>query len=262
MDFDRFKQIIITNKEYEESVNESVIRFADIMPIQRNFTKVMKEIGEFLDIIVLQIPMRSEEIGAVSYKTKHSKYIILNSNQPSCKMYFSFYHDIYHVLNGSTKFINELKEVHLNKDYLYDENEIKANLFSAKILMPDLEFKKMYDTYSSKDNAFNIVILKLMNYFNSPYVAVLLRLFELNLLKSTENVETYLKLNEADLIQIFCENGISSDILKPTFEDDSTYLTTKIEKEAQSLISQNLLDEAKYDKLITRINIFIEAIKK
>ena len=34
------------------------------------------------------------------------------------------------------------REVHFNQDYDSNDNERKANLFAANLLMPELEFKK------------------------------------------------------------------------------------------------------------------------
>ena len=205
--------------------------------------------------------MKFSDFGAVFFDTGYSKYLLLNSNQPRCKMYFSFFHDIYHVLKGSTNYINERKEVHFNDNYLMDENECKANLFAAKILMPEHEFKYMYNLY--KANKVNLVdtVLKLMNYFSSPFMAVLIRLFELNLIDSLENVVELLDFNDTVLKYKLNEIGISDEILQPTLNDEMEYILKIIEKHAEELISNNLLDEYRYNSIMERIKIFYEEIK-
>lgn len=260
MEFKRFKNIVRNNLKYEEYIDEIVENFYHEISIKGDMIKLLKEIGTELSILVIQIPMKMDTIGAVSYKTSFSKYILLNSNQPSCKMYFAFYHDIYHLLKGSTSIVNEQKKVHFNEDYLEDEHECKANLFAASILMPKLEFKNIYKLYNEKEVDFNIVVFKLMNYFNAPYVAVLLRLFELRLITDMENIAEYLKYSEYDLFNEFNKNGISDEILKPTLSNDSVYLYNMINKDAEKLIDKGLLSEIKYTKLAERIKIFIEDI--
>lgn len=261
MDIKRFADIIKRNSIYEDEVERNIDEFFDKICINGDMTKLIKEAGEALDILVVNIPMKIDTIGAVSYKTNYSKYILLNSNQPRCKMYFAFYHDIYHILNGASNIINEQKEVHFNEDYLSDKNECKANLFAANILMPKNSFKRIFKIYNEKENDLKITIFKLMNYFNAPYIAVLLRLFELNLIKDLSGISDYLTLKEEDLFDEFKENGISDEILKPTFDDDSAGLYKLIKTHADKLINKNLLSEAKYKRLITRIENFIKDIR-
>ena len=261
MNIKRFTNIIKRNSIYEDEVEKNIDDFFETICINGDMTKLIKEVGSALDILVFNIPMKIDTIGAVSYKTNYSKYILLNSNQPRCKMYFAFYHDIYHVLNGASNIINEQKEVHFNEDYLSDENECKANLFAASVLMPKNTFKRIFKIYNEKETDLKITIFKLMNYFNSPYIAVLLRLFELNLIKDLSYVNDYLTLKEEDLFDEFKENGISDDILKPTFDDDSACLYKLIKSDAEKLISKNLLSEAKYNRLLVRIDNFIKDIR-
>lgn len=260
MKFSRFTNIIKKNSEYEEEIEEKVEEFYNIIGIKGDMTKLIKEIGHKLKILVIQIPMRMETIGAVSYKTSFSKYILLNSNQPSCKMYFYFYHEIYHVLNGTTNIVNEQKEVHFNEDYFYDDNECKANLFAANILMPKIEFKNIYKIYKEDETDLKVIIFKLMNYFDAPYVAVLLRLFELKLLVNVKGMEKYLEYSECDLFNEFNKNGISDEILKPTLSNDSVFLYNRLENDSRNLIDKGLLGEIKYKRIIERIKIFIKDI--
>ena len=42
--------------------------------------------------------------------------------------------------------------------------------------MPKNTFKRIFKIYNEKETDLKITIFKLMNYFNSPYIAVLLRL--------------------------------------------------------------------------------------
>jgi len=133
----------------------------------------MKEIADKLDVLIFQVPLIDSDFGAVFLDTGYSKYLLLNSSQPRSKMYFSFCHDIYHILSGVPEYINEKREVHFNNDYPSNENEGKANLFAANLLMPEVEFRKMYDLYKADNNDIEEIVAKLMNYFSSPFVAVL-----------------------------------------------------------------------------------------
>jgi Zn-dependent peptidase ImmA (M78 family) len=164
-------------------------------------------------------------------------------------MNFSFYHDIYHIIEGSSSIIDEYRDVHLNESYLYDEHECKANLFAANILMPQLEFIDKYDLYNKKfKNNLKIVIFKLMNYFSAPYMSIVIRLNELNLLKDLEIVDSLLLYNDKDLKIEFNKLGISDEILKPTLADDTIYLSETIKNEGKELLKKELITEYKYSR--------------
>lgn len=263
MNFKRFKEIIQNGREYEKEVDEVVEEFQKTVNfnLNGNITKLMKEIAERLGLFMIEIPMKDTDFGAVFLDSGYSKYLLLNSNQSRCKMYFSFFHDIYHVLRGATNYINERREVHFNNDYLMDENECKANLFAAKLLMPKFEFINMYNLYKSNNSSLEDITLKLMNYFNSPFVAVLIRLFELDLIDSMEDVIELLNINDEKLKDKLNKIGISDEILKPTLNDEMEYIFKLLEINGLKLIEENLLDENRYRNIINRLEKFYKEIK-
>lgn len=243
MELSRLKKILQINEDIQKIIEPIIKNFYEIINLDGDVVKLTKEVGMLLGISVFTIPMKDSEFGAVSYKTKYSKYILLNSNQPLCKMNFSFYHDIYHIIEGSSKITDEYKEVHLNESHLYDEHECKANLFAANILMPRNKFINVYELYNKQsNNDLKTVIFKLMNYFSSPYMSVVIRLNELNLLKDLKIVDSLLLYNDKDLKSEFNKLGISDEILKPTLSDDTIYLIDTIKKEGIELLKKELID--------------------
>lgn len=46
-------------------------------------------------------------------------------------------------------------------------------MFAVNLLMPEYEFRKMYELYNDDSENTFYTVIRLMNYFNSPYVAVL-----------------------------------------------------------------------------------------
>lgn len=263
MDFNRFKDIIKNGREYEDEVDKAIFDFNQIIKfnINGNITKLMREIAEGLELFMIEVPMIDSDFGAVFLDFGYSKYLLLNSNQSRCKMYFSFFHDIYHVLKGSTNYINERREVHFNNDYLRDENESKANLFAAKLLMPKNEFKNMYNLYQSNSSNLEETILKLMNYFSSPFVAVVIRLFELELIDSMENIIGLLDIKGETLNNKLNKIGISDEILRPTLNDEMEYIFELLKIEGRKLMEADLLDEYRYYNIIERLKKFYEEIK-
>lgn len=261
MNYDRFSKIVKNTKNIENEVKEVLDEFHEKINIDCDSIKRIKDVGEAFEINVFDIPMKEKDFGAVSYKTGYSKYIFLNTNQPRCKMNFSYYHDIYHILRGSSNMLNESKDVHLNEDYLLDENECKANLFSAMIIMPERKFKLMYSQYYKSHKDLKATVYKLMSYFSAPYISVLLRICELNLIENMRDMDEYLIYDDNELINEFNILGISDEILKPTLADDSKFLYKTIEDTAKKLIKKGLMDKEKYERLKANIIRLVEGIK-
>ncbi|SNT11417.1 protein of unknown function [Anaerovirgula multivorans] len=253
MNFSRFKEIILKNREYERSVKEAVKDFHSQVFLDSDIPKVMREIGKKLDTLIIEIPMRDSDFGACYLGTGYSKYLLLNSNQPRSKMYFSYCHDIYHILNGAPDYINEKREVHFNQEYFVNENESKANLFAANLLMPEIEFNKMFELFSEDNERIDYVIAKLMNYFNAPFVAVLIRLYELQILKDTGIVKELLEFDAEKMEELFEELWLDKEILEPSLKDEMGYLLETVKREGQRLVKEELLSEVNLESIIKNI---------
>lgn len=263
MEFKRLKDIVQNNRKYEEDIKETLKEFHDIVKWSGDIPKIIKEIGKKLDVLIMQIPLHDSDFGAIYLYTGYSKYLLLNSNQPRNKMYFSFCHDIYHIQKGTPDYINEKREVHFNQDdYIVDENECKANLFAANLLMPEIEFKKLYSLYKEEDNAdITSVVVKLMYYFNSPFVAVIIRLFELEILKKMDDLKSMLELKNDDIELLFEKMWIDKEILTATRNDEMRNILIQIENEGKILIDAQLISKYDYDKIIVNIMKFYEEIR-
>jgi len=253
MDFSRFKEIIIKNRTYVSSVKETLKIFYDKVRWDGDIPKIMKEIGEKLDVLIVQVPMTDSDFGAVFFDTGYSKYLLLNSNQPRNKMYFAFCHEIYHILGGMPDYVDEKREVHFNQDYTSNDNESKANLFAANLLMPEVEFRKMYDLYKSDDGNIEKIVAKLMNYFSSPFVAVLLRLYEIGILENIEDVKEMLEYKDSEIEELFDSLCIDKDILNPSLKDEMPYLLKMLKIEGANLLQKQLLSEYNYNYIIENI---------
>ena len=261
MEFRRFKEIVIKNRTYVNSVKESLKTFHDRVKWDGDIPKIMKEIGKRLNVLIIEIPINDSDFGAVFLETGYSKYLLLNSNQSRNKMYFSFCHDIYHILNGTPEYINERREVHFNQDYTSNDNESKANLFAANLLMPDIEFEKMYELYKADEDSIETVIVKLMNYFNSPFVAVLIRLYELGILEKIEDIEGMLEYGNSEIQELFDSLWLDKDILKPTLKDEMGFVFEVLKNEGTDLIEKQLLSECNYSRIIENIKKLYDEIR-
>lgn len=262
MEFKRLKDIVLNNRKYEDDIKQSLKDFYDVVKWTGDIPKIIKEIGKDLDVLIIQIPLNDCDFGAIYLYNGYSKYLLLNSNQPRSKMYFSFCHDIYHILKGTPDYINEKREVHLNQDtYIIDENECKANLFAANLLMPEVEFKKLYYLYKSDSEGIIKIVIRLMYYFNSPFVSVIIRLFELGILKNLEEIKDALKLKNDDIELLFEEMWIDKEILTCTRNDEMKNILSRLEYEGKELIESQLISKYDYDNIIVNIKKFYFEIR-
>jgi Zn-dependent peptidase ImmA (M78 family) len=261
MNFSRFKEIIIKNREHELDVKKTIQNFNTKVFLDGDIPKVMREIGKRLDTLIVEIPMKDSDFGACYLATSYSKYLLLNSNQPRSKMYFSFCHDVYHILNGTPDYINEKREVHFNQEYFANENESKANLFAANLLMPEVEFEKMFNLFIEDFEKIEYVIVKLMNYFNSPFMAVLIRLFELQILKDSSIVKELLDYDLEKVEALFDELWLDKEILEPSLKDEMGYLVEVLKKEGQRLVNEDLLSEVNLNNILQSIETLYASIR-
>lgn len=261
MEFKRFKDIILKNRNYAENVKHSLKNFHDRVRWDGDIPKIMKEIGKKLDVLIIELPMNDSEFGAVYLETGYSKYLLLNSNQPRNLMYFSFCHDIYHILNGTPEYINIKREVHFNQEYTLNENESKANLFAANLLMPELEFKRMFELYKEDSKSNDEIVAKLMNYFSSPFGAVLIRLYELDIFKDIKEVKGLLEYGNEEIEKLFDIFWLDKEILKPTLKDEMSFVLEMLKTEGTELIQMQLISEYNFNNIIEKINKLYFKIK-
>lgn len=246
---------------FEQDVLRTVQKFNDCFNWSGDIPKLIKEVGESLGILVIELPIKNQKFGAQVLKTPYSCYLILNSLQPRNKMYFSFCHEIYHVLEGSNNYLNEFREVCLNEAYETDKEEYKANCFAAQLLMPKEKFEKMYRLYSGKEKDNLTVVLKLMNYFNAPYTAILIRLTELRLLPEGSNLEKLLNLDINSIEEELKRRWLSKECVMATSQDDSDRMIYQMEKASKALVLDGLLSQYSANKIIERTKILLDEVK-
>ena len=70
-------------------------------------------------------------------------------------------------------------------DYFEHEEEYEANIFAGMLLMPESSFRQMYRLFRAQsDNNEMDTVIRLMNYYQVPYMAALVRCYELGLTES------------------------------------------------------------------------------
>lgn len=128
---------------------------------------------------LIQAPIADSSLGGFILYKSPRVICYLNSWQPRIYQNFILLHELFHILS-QTNFENE--ELHfIESDLDRDLDERKADYFASLLLLDAAEVYSFYN--SLKEKALLDKIILTMANFSSPYKAVLIRLFELELIK-------------------------------------------------------------------------------
>ena len=133
--------------------------------------------------MVLQLPFADQEIEALSYKGDALGYILINTSRPKVNVNFAICHELYHVYFQENAFKSKVEFG--DNHYYENEEEYAANMFAGMLLMPEHSFRVMYYKFKNemKGNEQDTII-QLMHYYQVPYMAALIRCYELDLPES------------------------------------------------------------------------------
>lgn len=248
MEFERFRQIIAYSRAHREDVYEQVKDFYEqvSMDYGRDVLNVMQVVRPLLEekrYLVMEIPFKDQEIGAVCYKGDFWGYTFLNSSLSKVNANFALCHEIYHIFYQSQSMKHKV-ELYMNSHYFEHEEELAANLFAGILLMPEKSFRSMFRKFSceiSKGETSVSLIVKLMNYFEVPYMAALLRCYELELLEDGETLKELLCADGEMIRQEFSRLWLNEDILNATGKDEYKRLELLVEYMGVRYVREGIL---------------------
>lgn len=151
MKFDKFQSIIEFNRKNQDKMADIVRDFYFQMGMNYekellNIMMIVRPVFRKKDYMVLEIPFKDKEIGAICYKGDGSGYIILNSAIAKVNENFVLAHEIFHVVYQE-KLSGKKIELYMNEHYFEYEEEMNANLFASILLMPAPNFTDMFNKF-------------------------------------------------------------------------------------------------------------------
>ena len=256
MTFERFENIVKYNCEHQQ---EAVEKVRDLysridMNFEQDLLNVMMVVRPLFrenNYLVMEIPMKDSEIGAVCYKGDTLGYIFLNSILPKGNVNFALCHEIYHTFYQKEQFRQKV-ELYMNEHYYEQEEEMSANLFAGILLMPEPSFRKMFRRFRAEQDEGDselAMIAKLMSYFEVSYMAVLIRSYELGLFADGKVLEKLLAVNSSAIRSEFTRLWLNEDVLNATKKDDFPKLAyfvkeVGLEYQAEQILSAQTVDRA------------------
>ena len=268
MNFERFKNIVQYNIEHQSQMEEKVRDFREKIGItqERNMPNLLLFARPMLDkerYIVLEMPFSDTEIGAVSCKKRNGGYIILNSSLPRMNVNFALAHELYHVLYQK-KIYGRKVEQYLNDEYSDYEEEHEANLFAGMLMMPSIVFQYMMARFSMEQTAKDTEVtpfVKLMSYFEVPYMAVLIRCYELQLLNDGEILKHLLQVDKEMIEREFARLWLNEELLHPTFRDEYGKFRELVKVAGKANVEKSLMNEQTTKKILKNMDLLYQAIR-
>lgn len=227
MDVNRFKRILEYSKRNRTIMEDKVREFYVCSGMETNnaflnLMQIVRPLFQDKGYIIVELPFRDKEIGALCYKGESIGYTFLNSSLPKVNTNFALCHEIYHVFYQEKDFKRKV-ELYINEHYYQHDEEFAANLFAGMLLMPEQSFRFMYAKFQKEEKPEDgelSVLAKLMNYYEVPYMAALIRCYELELLDAGEILEELMHVSNESVRNEFNRLWLDESILDATGKDD------------------------------------------
>ena len=269
MNFERFKNIVQYNIEHQSEMKEKVQDFRETVGItqERNLPNLLLFARPMLDkenYIVLEMPFCDEEIGAISCRKRKGGYILLNSSLPRTNVNFALAHELYHVLYQK-KVYGRKVEQYISDQYSDYEEEHEANLFAGMLMMPSLAFQYVMTRFLIEQTVEDTEITlfaKLMSYFEVPYMAVLIRCYELKLLSDNKVLERLLNVDKRMLEEEFARLWLNEELLRPTFRNEYGKFRNLVVEKGIDNVKRGLMSEQTTNKIVKKMDSIYQTIRR
>ena len=261
MDKEKLYKILEFNKSHSKEISTAKNIFYD--SIGRQNPVVISDMQTLAQLIFdnrgykfLRIPMKSKEIGAFQLKFNNSNYLVLNTSKSLANNNFAIAHELYHVLvqNNST---GNTADLYLN-NYDEIEEEQMANAFAGAVIMPTEDVKSVVGLLEKKRVPIEeeqkhpyihelITIFALMSYYQTTYMSVVIRCYELDIFDTGDSLlmDILLQNNseekQKELFRNMPMRKGDVSIMEPTGEDDFEKLFDEAKKIGEKNVARGLI---------------------
>ena len=180
----QFDIINVRAKSFSANYSGSTIIRDSIFSIIRNYAR-----KKGLSLEILRYPFKDEELWAFTFAKKGIIFLCINSELAMCKQIFAAAHELYHIhcyaedIESDTITRGSLLDAKTVDDTEASQEDLEANAFAGLLLMPDSLLDEQIKLYGITGNEISVDdVLTLIELFAVPYKAVVLRLFENNLI--------------------------------------------------------------------------------
>ncbi len=265
MNVERLRKIIAYSSDHLLDIETKVKKFYSYTGLNYdsdvlNVLQIIRPALEKKGYIVLELPFADNEIGALCYRGDALGYILLNTSLPKVNVNFAICHELYHVFFREDEF--QSRAEFSNDLYYESEEEIAANLFAGMLLMPETNYRNMYGIfYAESDGNEKDTIIRLMNYYQVPYMAALVRCYELDLQKSNSVDEELLHYNQTEIRSRCVDLWLDQTILDATKKDDYRHMEVIVERFGNDYVKENYINERTLKRVLQNMRALYKVIK-
>ncbi|MBQ4284256.1 MAG: ImmA/IrrE family metallo-endopeptidase [Lachnospira sp.] len=265
MDIERLRRIIQYSNVNRKDMDSKVKDFYSYagMNSDKEVLNIMQIVRPSLrdkGFLVLEMPFADKEIGALCYRGDGLGYIVLNTSLPKVNVNFAICHELYHVLYSGQQFRTKVELV--NEHYYDHEDEFAANLFAGMLLLPETSFRFMYAKFKEESKGdMRDTIIRLMNYYEAPYMAVLIRCYELGLPDANNISEEIMHVCRDVIRERFIELWLDERILDATKRDDYMHIEKVVERFGHEYIEDEYMNKRTLGKVIQNMRKLYSEIK-
>lgn len=265
MNMERLRKIIAYSQKKREETNSMVKRFCSFAGIEYdnallNILQIVRSSFWEKGYLVLEMPFADDEIGALCYKGDGLGYVVINTSLPRVNANFAIAHEVYHVFFQESEFVSK---VEFSDDHYYEhEEEYAANLFAGMLLMPEIGFRRMYAKFKEESNGNELeTIIRLMSYYQVPYMAVLIRCVELSLPDGAAVSGQLLNINRDQIKEKLHELWLDESIMDSSNKDDYSHVETIVERLGREYIGDEYINERTLEKVLHNMRELYKKIK-
>lgn len=264
MNIDRFKKIVEYCQTNSQDIEYKIRNFYSAMNIYsdtgvRDVLLSVREAFLRRGFIFFEMPFADDEIGALCYKGDGLGYVVINSSIPKVNSNFAVAHEIYHVFFQESKF--ESKIEFANDHYYEREDEFSANAFAGYLLMPENGFREMFEKFKSESKEIFDVICKLMNYYQTPYMATLIRCCELRLIEMKDMSGELMFAGKDCIADKFSELWLDVKILEPSHRDDLANVEGLVKQVGKGFVAEEYINQRTLDMVLANMDTLGRQIK-
>ncbi len=265
MNIERLRKIIEYSENNREGINSKVKQFCAYTGIDSsndvlNVLQITRSSFRKKGYLVLEMPFADDEIGALCYKGDGLGYVVINTSLPAVNTNFALAHEIYHVFFQKNDYISKVEFV--DDHYYTHKDENDANLFAGMLLMPEASFRRMYLKFKEEsEGEETATIIRLMAYYQVPYMAVLIRCYELKLIDSKAVSVDLLGLSRTQIRDKFEELWLDTVILDASNKDDYPHIEGVVRKFGRECIDEGYINDRTLAKVLQNMQKLNKKIK-
>ncbi len=267
MNAERFKKILSYSRKHKDDVSFEVKRFlayAGLFADEEllNVAQIARSSLKKKGYLLIEIPFSDKEIGAVCYNGEEQGYVMINSSLPKANVNFAICHELYHVFSSEGRL--QTNKVEFVMDHYYEcEEEYAANLFAGTLLMPEIGFRNMYYKFKAESEGREIdTVIRLMQYYQVPYMAALIRCYELELMDEKSKWSELMQVDRDVLQKRMEEMWLDLDFFVPSGKDDYFLIERLTSNIGIESVQASYMKEAQLKRLMAYMKMYYSYIKE